>query len=286
MPVTLPAQTGPAAPPRPARKRAVRLITKTVKRVVPLALLVVYLPWVLLAAVVVGLLDALRNRPVRVSTLDRYFFGNGVFTWLLSPFNLLLDVFCLPYRNRGIYKLTDLPAGHQDEIRTLIEAAHRRDLVGQLASKLGDKKRGMIFWQWYGQVLPTSVDVPEFSKRYRYVRTVGCSIFNKRASTGKHFGPLRVTLRVLYNVNDITDPNVYIQVGDRVHRWRDEKLFVFDDTLQHQSVNESDGVRYCLFVDMLRPSPVSWLLSGILTGIRLLMAPFRAVFYKHWSFIK
>ena len=104
------------------------------------------------------------------------------------------------------------------------------------------------------------------------------SIFNKKQSTGKHFGPLRVTLRVLYNVNDITDPNVYIRVGNHTHQWRNGKLFIFDDTLQHQSCNESDGVRYCLFVDILRPSLVPWLLSGILTGIRLSMAPARAVF--------
>lgn len=285
MPVPLPTPATPLAQPA-SRKRAVRLITKTLKRVVPLALLLWFAPIVLAVCVAVGLLDVLRNRPIRLSTLDRYFFGNGVFTWLLAPFNLCLDLLCLPYRNRGVYKLTDLPIGHQEEIRALIEAAHHRDLVGQLASKLGDNRRGMIFWQWYGKVLPASVDVPEYSRRFRYIRTIGCSIFNKRASTGKHYGPLRVTLRVLYNVNDITDPNVYIQVGDEVYRWRDEKLFIFDDTLQHQSVNESDGVRYCLFVDILRPSPVTWLLGGILTAIRYAMAPFRAVFYKHWAIIK
>ena len=279
--------TLPAPPTVTARRsRPGRLVVKVLKRVVPLALLLWLAPLVLLVYVVFGLIDVSRNRPWKLSTVDRYFAGNGVFTWLLAPFNLLMDVCALPYRNRGIYKLADLPAGHQDEIRQLIDAAHRRDLVGALEAKLGNNKRGMIFWQWYGKVLPTTVDIPEFSKRYRYIRTVGCSIFNKKASTGKHFGPLRVTLRVLYNVNDITDPNVYVAVGDHVHRWRDEKLFVFDDTLMHQSVNESDGVRYCLFVDIVRPSPVPWLLSGVLTAIRLTIAPFRAVFYKHWAFLK
>jgi beta-hydroxylase len=274
------------APPKVRRRKPVRLAVKALKRVVPVALLAWFLPWVLAAYLAMGLVDACRNRPLTLSVLDKYFFGNGVLTWLLAPFNLLMDVLCLPYRNRGIYRLEDLPAGHRAEIQTLIDAARKRDVVGQLSAKLGDVKRGMVFWRWYGQALPTTVDVPEFSQKYKYIRTVGCSIFNKRASTGKHFGPLRVTLRVLYNVNDITDPNVYIQVGDRVHRWRDGKLFVFDDTLQHQSVNESDGVRYCLFVDILRPSPVPWLLGGVLTGIRLVTAPARAVFYKHWTFLK
>jgi beta-hydroxylase len=278
----------PLAPPalRSRRSQAVRVAKKVLKRVVPLALAVYFIPWVLAFYVVCGLLDVMRNRRRTLATLDRYFAGNGVFTWLLSPFNLFVDALCLPYRNKGIYKLEDLPAGHQEEIRALIEAAHGRNLVGELEAKLGDKKRGMIFFQWYGQVLPTSVDVPEFSRRYRYIRTIGVSIFNKKQSTGKHFGPLRVTLRVLYNVNRIDDPNVYIRVGNHTHVWRDDPLFIFDDTLQHRSCNESDAVRYCLFVDILRPSPVPGLLSGVLTGIRWLMAPFRAVFYGHWTFIK
>lgn len=283
MPATLP----DVAPPRPAKpKLSFRPVKKVLKRVVPFGLAAFFIPITLAIALGVGLLDALRNRPVRLSTLDRYFAGNGVFTWLLAPFNLLMDVLALPYRNRGVYKLEDLPAGHQNEIQALIAAAHARDLVGMLDEKLGTNKRGMIFFQWYGKVIPTSVDMPEYHHRYKYIRTIGVSIFNKKASTGKHFGPLRVTLRVLYNVNTITDPNVYVQVGDHVHRWKDGKLFIFDDTLMHQSVNESDGVRYCLFVDILRPSLAPWLFSGILTGIRLVMAPFRRVFYGHWAMIK
>ncbi len=274
------------APNRPARFDFGRFLKKAFKRVVPLAAAVYFIPWVLLGYVAVGFVDVMRNSRRNLTTLDRYFAGNGVFTWLLSPFNLLMDLLALPYWNKGVYKLEDLPAGHRAEIQTLIDAAHARDLIGALEAKMGEKKRGMMFFQWYGKILPTSVDIPEYRVRYKYIRTIGVSIFNKRASTGRHFGPLRVTFRVLYNVNTIDSPDVYVEVGKHVHRWRDGKLFIFDDTLQHQSVNESDAVRYCLFVDILRPSLVPWLFSGILTTIRLAMAPFRAVFYKHWAFIK
>ena len=286
MPVAAP--PAPAAAPQvaPRKLSGLRPVKKLLKRVVPLALALYFIPVAFAVAVGVGLLDVLRNRPWRFSTIDRYFAGNGVFTWLLSPFNLLLDLLALPFINKGVYKLEDLPAGYRAEIQTLIDAAHRRDLVGLLAVKMGDKKRGMIFFQWYGKILKPSVEVPEYQRRFKYIRTIGVSIFNKRASTGKHFGPLRVTLRVLYNVNDITSPDVYVQVGDHVNQWRENKLFIFDDTLMHQSVNESDGVRYCLFVDVLRPSLVPWLFSGILTAIRLVMLPVRAVFYKHWEQIK
>ena len=292
--LTLPAPA--VAPPaeKPRKSQVGRMVKKGLKRVVPLALaifLTLYfdlwiIPVVFGTYLLFGLYDVLRNTRRNLRTLDRYFAGNGVFTWLLTPFNIAMDLLCLPYWNRGIYKLDDLPEGYRAEIRTLIDAAAARDLVGMLESKMGEKKRGMIFFKWYGQNFPTSVEMPEYHRPFKYIRTIGVSIFNKKASTGEHFGPLRVTLRVLYNINDIDNKNVYITVGKHTHFWNENKLFIFDDTLQHQSVNESDAMRYCLFVDILRPSPWPWLMSGILTGIRRIMAPIRAVFYKHWSVIK
>jgi len=251
-----------------------------------LALALYFIPWIFATYVVLGLIDVMRNSQRTIRTLDRYFAGNGVFTWLLSPFNLLMDLFCLPYWNRGIYRLQDMPADYQMEIKTLIQAASDRNLVGLLESKMKEKKRGMIFFKWYGLNIPGSVDMPEYHQSFKYIRTIGVSIFNKKQSTGEHFGPLRVTLRVLYNINDIDNKNVFLTVGNKKHYWQENKLFIFDDTLQHQSCNESDAMRYCLFVDILRPSPWPWLMSGILTSIRIMMAPLKAVFYKHWSFIK
>ncbi len=185
-----------------------------------------------------------------------------------------------------MYNLADLPQGHQDEINALIAATQQRDLLAQLESKMGAKKRGMIFFKWYGKNIHTSLDVPEFHKKFRYIRTIGVSIFNKRSSTGKHYGPLRLSLRVLYNINNIEGKSAYIRVGNHTHYWSEKKLFIFDDTLQHRSVNETYGMRACMFVDILRPTLVPWLTGSLLTGVRCLMAPFRAIFYKHWSFIK
>ena len=267
-------------------QRNLRFVKKLLKRTVPVALAIYFIPWIFCAFVVMGLIDVLRNSPRTLRTTDRYFAGNGVFTWLLSPFNLLMDLFCFPYWNRGIYRMQDMPAAYQAEIQTLIDAAADRNLVGLLETKMKEKKRGMIFFKWYGQNIPTSVEMPEYHQPFKYIRTIGVSIFNKKQSTGEHFGPLRVTLRVLYNINDIDNKNVYIRVGDKTHYWQENKLFIFDDTLQHQSCNESDAMRYCLFVDILRPSPWPWLMSGVLNCIRLGMAPLRAVFYKHWTVFK
>ncbi|HEY4233354.1 MAG TPA: aspartyl/asparaginyl beta-hydroxylase domain-containing protein [Lacipirellulaceae bacterium] len=271
---------------RPKSSPLVKFTKKTIKRTIPPLVALYFIPKLFLAFIACGLADVLRNRPFELSRFTRYFAGKGVLTWMLSPFNLLLDLVSLPYWNKGIYRMNDLPARYQAEIQTLVDACHKRDLISALESKMGEKKRGMYFFQWYGKLLPASIEIPEFQQRFKYIRTIGVSIFNKKQSTDKHFGPLRVTYRVLYNINPVNDPNVFIKVGEHTHRWRDEQLFIFDDTLEHESHNESDAVRYCLFVDILRPSLVPWLLSGIVTSIRLVMAPVRRIFYAHWTMIK
>src|ERR1019366_2124843 len=268
------------------RSHTFKVVTKSIRKLLLLGLAIFFIPELFAFYLCCGLLDVLRNNRRTYATLDRYFAGNGVFTWLLSPFNLLMDLLSLPFGKKGVYKITDLPKPHQDEINSLIETAHKSDLVGKLEAKMEGQKRGMVFFKWYGKNVPNSLDVPEFHQDYKFIRTIGVSVFNKKQSTGKHFGPLRVTLRVLYNINTIEDRNVYIKVGNQANHWQDNKLFIFDDTLQHQSCNESDGVRYCMFVDILRPSPFPRVTSAILSCIRVLIAPFNSVFYKHWTFLK
>jgi beta-hydroxylase len=270
----------------PRRSRAVRFTRKAVKRILPLVLAIYFVPGILAFYVFCGLLDVLRNRRRTLATIDRYFAGNGLFTWLLSPFNLLMDLLSLPFRNKGVYKLADLPAAYQEEITAIIDAAHSRDIVGMMEAKPAQYRRGMIFFKWYGKNVDASIDVPEFHHDYKYIRTIGLSIFNKRQSTSKHFGPLRVTLRVLYNINHIDSNDVYIRVGNHTHYWKQDKLFIFDDTLQHQSCNGSDEVRYCLFVDVLRPTRFPRLLSAVLSCVRRLVAPVNYIFYRQWTFIK
>ena len=72
--------------------------------------------------------------------------------------------------------------------------------------------------------------------------------------TSKHFGYLRASFRILYNLNDMTDDSAYIVVGNQTNYWRENKLFIFDDTLLHQSFNETDQSAR-RFVDMIRPTP-------------------------------
>ncbi len=243
------------------------------------------LPKLTIFYLICGLYDVSRNRPVDGFVLKQYFIGNGVLTWLLSPINILLDILCLPYTNKGVYKLEDFPAPYQDEIKRLIDISKRENLVGQLEARAKELDRAMIFFKWYGENVETFLRTPAFHERWNYIQTIGVSVFNKRISTSKHFGPLRPTLRVLYNLNDV-DRSAYIVVGDKVNYWQDNKLFIFDDTLMHQSFNETDKVRYCLFVDIVRPSLFAGLMRPAVGLVNQIFRSANHIFYKKWKVIQ
>lgn len=261
-------------------------IRRIVKRAVPLGLALAFIPKIFAFYLVCGLLDVRRNKKLDLDLLKRYFVGNGLCTWLLSPFNLLMDLLALPLVNRGVYQLEDLPASYQEEINELIDLASHSDLIEQLENAVGEQERIMVFFKWYGMNVETRFNVPAFHQEFKYIRTIGVSVFNRRQSTSKHYGPLRVTLRLLYNLNTITDRNAYIQVDDRQHHWCDNKLYIFDDTLQHESHNQTDVVRYCLFVDILRPSMIAPVMQIILSGLRVILLRFNFMFYRNWKFVK
>ncbi|MEX2034478.1 MAG: aspartyl/asparaginyl beta-hydroxylase domain-containing protein [Xanthobacteraceae bacterium] len=271
------------------RDRAAKAAKYVVRRILfPLGVLApfaFFFPKTALFYAICGAYDLSRNTGMDLSTPRRYFIGNGFFTWLLSPLNILLDLLSLPYVNKGVYRLEDLPSAYQDEVRSLIRISNEQNLVAKLEERSKENQRTMIFFRWYGVNIDTFLDIPEFHQKWKYIQTIGVSVFNKKVSTSKHFGFMRASLRVLYNLNDMKDDSAYIVVGDTTHYWRENKLFIFDDTLLHQSFNETDQPRYCLFVDIVRPTPFPRLMSSVITGIRMLSQSFKFVYYKHWNVI-
>ncbi|HTR12565.1 MAG TPA: aspartyl/asparaginyl beta-hydroxylase domain-containing protein [Roseiarcus sp.] len=264
-----------------------RRVTRRIGQVLLLIVAAYLFPKLVLFYLACGLYDVLRNDERTLDTLQRYFLGNGWFVWLLSPINILLDLLSLPYINKGVYRLEDLPPGHQAEIARLIKSARRQDLIGKLQQIALAEERAMFFFKWYGTNVETAANVPEFYEDYEYVTTIGVSVFNRRQSTSKHFGPLRISLRVLYNINDMTDDSTYIVVGNTTQYWREDKLFIFDDTLLHQSFNESDRVRYCLFIDIVRPTLIPSIFKAVIVAVGKLMSQSaNRIFYSHWKVFK
>jgi aspartyl/asparaginyl beta-hydroxylase (cupin superfamily) len=254
-------------------------------KIAVLVVIAYFLPLIALFYLICGLLDFRRSKRFEGSNWKRYFLGNGILTWVLSPFNLFIDLLC--YRNKGVYELTDLPPEFQAEVRTLMRIADSKpEIISELSKQMLEKKRGMIFFKWYGKNVNNSLTIPEFHDQFKYIKTIGVSIFNKNQKTSVHYGPLRVTLRVLYNLVPLQDDRVYIEAGKERHLWHENPLFIFDDTLVHQSVNGSDQLRYCMFVDALRPAPSLAVLKNMLNAIRSVNISFNRIFYKNWDMIK
>lgn len=272
------------------RQFIVRICKFSLRRILfPLCVLcpfAFFFPKIALLYVVCGGYDVSRNTDLDLSTFRRYFIGNGALTWLLSPFNSLLDLLSLPYINKGVYELADLPPAFRAEVERLIEAAKSSNIVAQLEERAKEFPRTMVFFRWYGVDQKTFLNAPALYQPWQYIQTIGVSVFNKKVSTSKHFGFLRASLRVLYNLNDMSDKSAYIVVGNKVSYWRDNKLFIFDDTLLHQSFNETDQTRYCLFVDMIRPTPFPGIMRAVVSITRTLTQSVKLIYYRNWQVIE
>lgn len=133
--------------------------------------------------------------------LKRYFTGNGLLTWTLSPLNLLMDL--LRRRTNTVPAKSELPAECQKEIDELLAAGDRNGskIEQRMESCQKAGTRLMLLYKWYGRQLDSSI--PELNKDFKYVKTIGVSVFNANASTSYHYGPLRITYRLLYNMNKI-----------------------------------------------------------------------------------
>lgn len=244
------------------------------------------LPKLMICYIAFGLYDVSRNRPVTWKLIQNYFFSKGILVWVLSPLNILMDILSLPHLNKGVYQLEDLPEGYREEIDQLIKAADQDYVHEEIRKRSSEHKRGMIFFKWYLENRKNEFHIEKFHSSFKYVTTIGISVFNKKVSTSAHFGPLRASIRVLYNINTMIGKDAYIEVGHVKHYWSENKLFIFDDTLLHQSFNNTDDLRYCLFVDIIRPSMVPALFRGIVKVLNVLMGSVNGIFYKNWKKIK
>lgn len=260
---------------------------KTIRRIaiaVPVfAVLLWFLPVLATFWFVAGVIDVSRNRAKNSLLVSRYFLGNGILTWLLAPFNLLIDL--VSYRNPGVYELSDFPPEWRAEIERVLETFRTRkdEITTRIDERFSDGRRGMYVWRWYGRRFAD--DVPEFNSDFKYVKTIAVSVFSGKESTTWHYGPLRLTLRVLLNLAPADSDRVFIECNGRRHLWRDDPLYIFDDTLFHRSVNEVDSRRYNVFMDVIRPSPVPGFLSMLLSGVSAIADQLKSAFYKNWKMI-
>lgn len=72
---------------------------------------------------------------------------------------------------------------------------------------------------------------------------------------GAHIKPHTgfVNTRLTCHLPLIVPPNCRFRVGNEVRSWEKGRLWAFDDTIEHEAVNQSDRTRVVLIFDIWRP---------------------------------
>jgi aspartyl/asparaginyl beta-hydroxylase (cupin superfamily) len=232
---------------------------------------------------VLGLIDVTRHNKIDMTLLRGYFLGNGVLTWMLTPFNLLTDL--ISGRFPVVWQPKDFPDGHRREIEDLLQAFddNRDTLIREIGQQMEGKKRGMVFFRWFDR--PGDTSIPAFNRDWKFIKTIGVSVFNSREATRLHYGPVRVTVRLLYNLAPQQSDDIFLEIDGKRYFWHENPLIIFDDTINHRSVNGEDWPRYVAFVDVLRPSRVP-ALQAVLVAIVAAFQQINSLFYTNWTQMK
>src|SRR5215470_12153546 len=126
---------------------------KRARRIVLFAVIIgvalYFIPLLTVLFVACGILDISRHRKINYLLIERYFMGNGITTWFLSPINLLADLFS--HRNIGQYKLDDLPPEHRREVEATVRAFRENGelIKAHIAKSIQQNKRTMLTFKWY-----------------------------------------------------------------------------------------------------------------------------------------
>lgn len=244
---------------------------------------VYFIPKLTLFWFICGALDVSRNKERNWLMFQRYFSGNGMLTWLLSPINLFVDA--ISPVNPGVLKLDDLPPSHRNEVIQVLDGfkQNKSEIMADIDSVFNDSRRGMYIYRWFGK--KQIENRPEFNDDYKYVKTIAVSVFSGGESTSWHYGPHRFSYRVLLNLTPIETDKVFIECQGEKHFWHEDPLYIFDDTLFHRSINELDARRYVVFLDVARPSYIPAFIEIGLNFIAYLGGKLKGAFYKNWKLI-
>ena len=92
------------------------------------------------------------------------------------------------------------------------------------------------------------------------------SIMEPGKSVPAHEGPSYHYLRYHLGLRIPENRPPSIRVKDETYTWKTGEGVLFDDSWNHEVINDSDDVRVVLIVDVLRP--MSWMLNGLNRAVR------------------
>jgi len=91
--------------------------------------------------------------------------------------------------------------------------------------------------------------------RVPYLNQAFFSILDPGKFIPAHTGPTQAYLRYHLGLKVPENRPPYIRVRSEFYTWKEGESILFDDSLEHQIYNESDGLRAVLILDVMRPFP-------------------------------
>lgn len=235
-----------------------------------------------------GLIDYCRNTTLKfnIKNLKNYYLGKGTLTFLLSPINLLSDLFSIQTFKKPVLNISDLNIQTQKELNKLFKIFddNKDIIINYLNGTNTNNSRNMIMFKWYDKEINNKLKLKGLNiNDFKYIKTIGISFFLPHVKTSWHYGPLRCTYRCLYNINKVKD-NSYIECGGHINKWKNNPVFIFDDTYIHQSCSDNEE-RYCAFIDIIRPSYFYYYFYIMINIFGFILESYKQLFYKKWNFM-
>jgi len=101
------------------------------------------------------------------------------------------------------------------------------------------------------------------------------SILEPGKNVRAHVGPSRAYLRYHLGLYVPTDRPPRIRVKDQTYTWKERESVLFDDSWDHEVINDSDQMRSVLIIDLARPMPfpLNIIQKGLQTAASVHYAP-------------
>jgi len=157
------------------------------------------------------------------------------------------DILKSEYEN--VNKHFEIPAYHEVDQRT-----------STISNKVQSNLKWKVFLLYYSGEIPdlakelcpkTCALLKEIPNIYK----VFFSVLEPGKSIPSHHGPYRGYLRYHFGLKVPKKSPPHIRIMDQVYEWKEQDSLLFDDTWEHEVINNSKQERAVLIIDLLRPLP-------------------------------
>jgi aspartyl/asparaginyl beta-hydroxylase (cupin superfamily) len=148
-----------------------------------------------------------------------------------------------------------------------------QDIQAEQQNLTTDDRWKVFIFHAYGKVYQPNLDrCPKTAALLRAIpgmRSAMFSVLRGPKCIPPHRGPFNGVLRYHLALRVPGDPErCRIRVGDQWRSWTEGRSLIFDDTTEHEVVDDLRGERVVLFVDFMRPvaAPLSWLNAAMVVA--------------------